>query len=100
MSDLGKPRFVPYELPRLPLDELTTRAEALYREADSRRTVRDFSADPVPREAIEYAIRAASTAPSGAHRQPWTFVLIGDSQTKKAIRVAAEGEERQNYEGG
>ena len=67
---------------------------------NSRRTVRDFSPDPVPREVIEYAIRTASTAPSGAHRQPWTFVLVGDAEKKRAIREAAEAEERQNYEGG
>ena len=59
-----------------------------------------FSAEPVPREAVEMAIRIASTAPSGAHRQPWTFVLIGDEATKRRIRIAAETEERENYEGG
>ncbi len=59
-----------------------------------------FSNDPVPREMIELAVQAASTAPSGAHRQPWTFVLIGDTDTKRSIRVAAEEEEKQNYEGG
>lgn len=67
---------------------------------DRRRSVRDFSDDPVPREAVEYAIRAASTAPSGAHRQPWTFVLIGDADIKRQIREAAETEEKINYEGG
>ncbi len=59
-----------------------------------------FSPDPVSRELIETAIRTASTAPSGAHRQPWTFVLVGGHETKRAIRVAAEEEEKQNYEGG
>ena len=49
---------------------------------------------------MEDLITAASTAPSGATRQPWTFVLIGDPETKRAIRIAAEEEERQNYEGG
>ena len=67
---------------------------------DTRRSVRTFSPDPVPREAVEYAIRAASTAPSGAHRQPWTFVLTGDPDVKREIRIAAEAEERENYEGG
>ena len=62
--------------------------------------MRHFSADPVPREIIEYAIRTASTAPSGAHRQPWTFVVVDDPAKKRAIREAAEIEERQNYEGG
>jgi nitroreductase len=54
----------------------------------------------VPREAVEYAIRTASTAPSGAHRQPWTFILVGGDETKRQIRIAAEAEERMNYEGG
>ncbi len=59
-----------------------------------------FSADRVPLTLIESAIQAASTAPSGAHRQPWTFVVVGDPATKRAIRQAAEEEERENYEGG
>jgi nitroreductase len=67
---------------------------------DTRRSIRAFSDEPVPREAVEYAIRAASTAPSGAHRQPWTFVLVGGDATKRQIRIAAEAEERMNYEGG
>jgi len=67
---------------------------------DGRRSVRAFSPDPVAREVMEDLIQTASTAPSGAHRQPWTFVLVGDAGTKRAIRVAAEAEERENYEGG
>jgi nitroreductase len=67
---------------------------------DGRRSIRMFSDRAVPREAIEQAIQIASTAPSGAHRQPWTFVLVGDPDTKQQIRIAAEDEERTNYEGG
>lgn len=59
-----------------------------------------FSPDPVPRPVIDDIIRTASTAPSGAHRQPWRFVVVGDTATKKAIREAAEAEERENYSGG
>lgn len=59
-----------------------------------------FSDEPVPRVAIELAIEAASTAPSGAHQQPWTFVAISDPALKHRIRRAAEEEERQSYEGG
>lgn len=92
--------FVPHEMPRVARDQLVDRAETFFREMDTRRSVRDFSDEPVPREAIEWAIRAASTAPSGAHRQPWTFVLVGDHETKRRIRVAAEEEEYENYEGG
>jgi nitroreductase len=69
-------------------------------EMEMRRSVRHFSPEPVPRGLVENAIRTASTAPSGAHRQPWTFVLTGDPEIKRLIRVAAEDEERINYEGG
>ena len=79
---------------------MIARAGAIYAEADTRRSVRHFSDRPVPRAAVELAIRTASTAPSGAHRQPWTFVLVGDPEVKRRIREAAEAEERQNYTGG
>lgn len=63
-----------------------------------RRSVRHFAPDPVPRELIELAITTASTAPSGAHRQPWRFVAVSDPETKRRIRNAAEAEERASYE--
>jgi nitroreductase len=64
-----------------------------------RRSIRDFSTRPVPREFVVNAIEAAATAPSGANQQPWTFVLIGDDpDLRKRIRVAAEAEEREGYE--
>jgi nitroreductase len=91
---------VPYGLPRYPETELRARARSVFAEMDSRRSVRDFSSGPVPRDVVESAIRAASTAPSGAHRQPWRFVLVGDPEVKRRIRVAAEVEERENYTGG
>jgi iodotyrosine deiodinase len=91
-------RFVPYEFERLAPERMLERARAFSERMDARRSVRDFSADPVPRELIELAIRTASTAPSGAHRQPWTFVLVGDARLKREIRVAAEREERVSYE--
>lgn len=75
-------------------------ADEVVAEMALRRSVRDFSGRPVPRHVIEAAIRAASTAPSGAHKQPWTFVLIGDPEVKRRIRLAAEAEERENYDGG
>jgi iodotyrosine deiodinase len=64
-----------------------------------RRTTRQFSSEPVPRELIEAAIHTAATAPSGAHQQPWTFVAVSDASTKQAIRDAAEAEERAFYHG-
>ena len=56
----------------------------------SRRSVRMFSTEPVPRELIENAIRVAGTAPSGAHQQPWTFVAVSDPALKAQMREAAE----------
>ncbi len=92
--------FEPYRPPRVPIDEGLRRAQALYEHLDRRRSVRWFSADHVPVEAIEWAVRCANTAPSGAHQQPWKFVAVQDAQTKHRIRVAAEEEEHVNYEGG
>ena len=89
--------FVPYEPERLPVAESLARAEACLERLDARRSVREFSADPVPRRLIELAIQAASTAPSGAHKQPWTFVAVSSGRLKAQIR-AAEAEERESYE--
>jgi iodotyrosine deiodinase len=93
-------RSIPYESERFSAEDMSGRANALYENLDSRRSVREFSPEPVPRHLIETAIRTASTAPSGAHRQPWTFVVVGDPVTKARIRQAAEHQEQQNYEGG
>lgn len=95
-----EPRFIPYRPQRLEPEEMHRRARAFYAEMDARRSVRHFSSDPVPRELIELAIRTASTSPSGAHRQPWRFVAVDEPELKKEIRVAAEAEERKNYQGG
>lgn len=64
----------------------------------SRRSVREFSAEPVPPELIENAIRSAATAPSGANQQPWRFVVVRDPEIKRQIRLAAEAEEKKNYQ--
>lgn len=92
--------FVPYRPTRLSESEMVRRGREFADLLDQRRSVRAFSGDPVPRECIDLAVRAANTAPSGAHQQPWTFVVVGDPGTKKRIREAAEAEERINYEGG
>jgi nitroreductase len=73
------------------------RANALYNLMAQRRSIRTFSSKAVPRDLIEIAVLTAGTAPSGAHQQPWTFVLVGDPETKRRIRLAAEEEERTNY---
>lgn len=96
----GEPRLVPYSPPRRSPDEMAERAASFYDLLNTRRSVRAFAPDPVPRGLVEDAIRTASTAPSGAHRQPWTFALVGDADLKVRIRQAAEAEEAENYEGG
>src|ERR1700691_2219602 len=92
--------FVPHSMQRLPDAEMLGRGREVFAELALRRSVREFSPDPVPRELIELAIVTASTAPSGAHRQPWRFVAISDPTIKREIRLAAEAEERDSYEGG
>jgi len=88
----------PYALPTLSDDERVQRGHAFYEQMSGRRSVRSFKPDGVPAALIEHAILTASTAPSGAHRQPWTFVAISDPALKRQIRVAAEAEEKRNYD--
>jgi len=73
-------------------------AKTYYDEIKKRRTVREFSSRPVPREIIENALRAAGTAPSGANMQPWHFVVVSNPETKKKMRAAAEQEEKEFYQ--
>jgi len=75
------------------------RSRDFYHEMNTRRTLRMFSDKPVPRELIEHLLMTAGTAPSGAHKQPWTFCAVGDPQIKAQIREAAEKEEYVNYHG-
>lgn len=91
--------FIPYHLDRFAESDMRQRGADLYAELSRRRSVRHFAPDPVPRDLIERAIQIASTAPSGAHRQPWKFVAVSDSNLKRHIRIAAEAEERLSYEG-
>ncbi len=93
-------RFVP--LPgyvEFPANEMRERASAFLEEVQRRRTVRDFSDRPVPRDVIEMCVLTAGTAPNGAHRQPWRFVVVSNQKIKRAIRVAAEEEEKEFYAG-
>jgi nitroreductase len=83
----------------LPLDQMKAEAEAFLRRMRLRRTVRDFSDRPVPREILEPCLLAAGTAPNGANRQPWRFVAVADPAIKRRIREAAEAEEREFYNG-
>lgn len=96
---MTEPRFKALEFSRIPPDQIVQRAREFHVAMARRRTTRHFSTDPVPREAIELAIRTAGTAPSGAHQQPWTFVAVSDRALKQRIRDAAEREEHENYHG-
>lgn len=78
--------------------EMRQRSEDFYQWLDSRRSVREYSDRAVSKEIIENIILAAGTAPSGAHKQPWTFCAVSDPEIKKAIRIAAEAEEKESYE--
>jgi len=81
-----------------PVDEMRRRSAEFFTEINRRRTVREFSDRPVPRDIIENALRAAGTAPSGANLQPWHFSVVTGAETKKQIRIAAEIEEKEFYE--
>jgi nitroreductase len=91
---------VELDVERRSVDEMRARLQGFRSEMERRRSVRTIASDPVPLDLIDTAIEAASTAPSGAHRQPWRFVVTGDPDVKRQIRAAAEAEERVNYEGG
>ena len=80
-----------------PVAEMQAHAIKFAGRMHARRTVREFSSQPVPRDIIENVIRAASSAPSGANQQPWHFVAVGNANVKREIRVAAEIEEREFY---
>lgn len=96
----GQPyRPAPYRPERMPSAESLTRAAELRTRMDARRTVRHFSPDPVPEQVVRDAVACASTAPSGAHQQPWTFVLVKDPAVREQIRAAAEQEEQLSYDG-
>lgn len=96
----GKPFDpVPYRPARMPVEQSLRTAADLRARMDSRRTVRMFSPDPVPERVVLDAIAVAATAPSGAHQQPWTFVLVKDPEVRRRIREEAEREERISYSG-
>ncbi len=95
---MSAPTFVPLTTYReYPLEAMRGRATGFRAELEQRRTVRQFSDRPVPRDIIEECLRAAATAPSGANMQPWHFVAVADPAVKRRIREAAEAEERRFY---
>jgi hypothetical protein len=94
---MSEEKFIPYKPVQIDVRESLYKSELYYQWLDSRRSVREFSSNRVPKEVIEHIIRSASTAPSGAHKQPWTFCAISNPKIKSEIRQAAEKEEYENY---
>jgi nitroreductase len=90
-------KHIPYYLESFSDEEMIKRSKSFYKWLDKRRSVREFSNKPVPKEVMENIIRSASTAPSGANKQPWTFCAISNPALKTQIRKAAEIEEEENY---
>ncbi len=92
--------FIPYQPWKTPSESETIQASGdFYQFMDKRRSVRDFSDKPVPKSCIENLIMTAASAPSGAHKQPWTFCAVSNAEIKKQIREAAEKEEYLSYNG-
>ena len=89
--------FIDLEFVELPEEDMKKQAISFFNSMNKRRTTRHFSDRNVPRKLIEYAIKTAGTAPSGAHLQPWIFVAISNKDLKNKIRQAAEDEERKTY---
>ncbi len=90
--------FIPLEFTRQDVEAQRTAATAFLERMRTRRSVRQFSPDPVPLDIITTCIQAAGSAPSGANQQPWRFVVVTDPAIKRKIRIAAEREERENYD--
>lgn len=88
---------VPFHLDRLDPEQMSRTAQEFADRMAARRSVREFSPEPVPLDVVENAVRAAATAPSGANVQPWRFVVLTDPARKRALRLAAEAEEREFY---
>ncbi len=91
--------FLPYSRPLVDIPAMQKRSADYLASMSSRRSLREFSSEPVPKQVIENLILTASSAPSGAHKQPWTFCAVSDASIKKQIREAAEIEEKINYTG-
>ena len=90
-------KFIPFEGHKFSEEEMIQRSEEHYYFMDTRRSIREFSSRPVPREILENIIKTASTAPSGAHKQPWSFCLVSSAEMKRKIKLAAEEQEKENY---
>lgn len=91
--------FIPFKHTRMSKEKMVEESRLFYEKMNTRRSIRSFSDQKVPTIVIENIIRTASSAPSGAHKQPWTFCAISSPEIKTQIRVAAEEEEKKNYAG-
>lgn len=98
--DMSNPKIesVPLEFEQLSSEEMQERSKKFYQSISRRRTVRDFSNQPIPPNVIESCLQAAGSAPSGANRQPWHFAVVQDPEIKRQIRMGAEQEEQEFYE--
>ena len=98
MAESTPYQFVPLNFQRQNPEQMLSSARQFRQDLEQRRSIRDFSDEPVPMEVLDECIRAAGLAPSGANRQPWTFVVVTDPETKRKMRLAAEEEERELYD--
>ncbi len=96
---MNSENYINYDFHYLSPVESTEAAQRTYLDLSRRRSIREFSSEPVSKEVIEKLIMTASSAPSGAHKQPWTFCAVGNAEIKTAIREAAEKEEYDSYNG-
>lgn len=96
-TKMEKSAFIPYKIPQFDEKEMTQRSLDFYQNMNLRRSVREYSDQDVPKKVIEKIILTASSAPSGAHKQPWTFCAVSDATIKSEIRKAAEKEEYESY---
>jgi iodotyrosine deiodinase len=91
--------YISYTKETFGTEEMEKRSSVFFDWLDSRRSVREFSSQPIPKNVIDNIVMSASTAPSGAHKQPWTICIVENPDIKKQIRIAAEQEEKESYDG-
>jgi len=91
-------KHIKYDTPKISENESLKKSADFYNFLDSRRSIREFSTKPFPKKIIENILKSASTSPSGAHKQPWTFCVVSNKNLKTKIRIAAEKEEKESYD--
>lgn len=91
--------YIPFEYEKIQSNEMLEKSDSFFKMMNKRRSIRHFSDEEIPIEVIENIVKTASTAPSGAHKQPWTYCIVSNPELKSKIRKAAEKEEFDNYNG-